>query len=102
MGKTEIDSIEYRERFDLNEQIYLFFYTWKQTQGKNASISQLMSGLKKARLLRCFEQIENFIRSKVDVVYSICILRIQCTLMYSQAFDPMIYYFHAHMQKQDV
>ena len=64
MDKTDIDSIEYREPRELKEQIYIFFDIWKRTQGRNASISQLVSGLKQAGLSWCLEQMDSFISGR--------------------------------------
>eukprot|EP00731_Ephydatia_muelleri_P024081 Em0016g352a len=64
MDKTDIDSIEYREPRELKEQIYIFFDIWKRTQGRNASISQLVLGLKQAGLSWCLEQMDSFISGR--------------------------------------
>ena len=50
LSRTDIDAIEYENRFSLKDQIYEFFYKWKQREGKNASIQKLVSGLKAEKL----------------------------------------------------
>lgn len=47
--KTDIDAIEYDHR-GMKEQIYQFFYGWKQHEGKNATVKKLIDGLKDAGL----------------------------------------------------
>ena len=50
MSRTDIDAIICRNPLDLKEQIYDFFYKWKQQEGKNASIQKLIGGLKDGKL----------------------------------------------------
>lgn len=50
LSRTDIDAIEYENRFNLKDQIYEFFYKWKQQEGKTASIQKLVSGLKAEKL----------------------------------------------------
>jgi len=50
LSRTDIDAIEYENRFNLKDQIYEFFYKWRQQEGKNASIQKLVSGLKAGKL----------------------------------------------------
>lgn len=45
MSKTDIDAIVCGNPSDLREQIFEFFYKWKQQEGKNASIKKLVNGL---------------------------------------------------------
>lgn len=63
MDRTDIESIECRDPKDLREQIHQFFVTWKQQQGRNASIDLLMSGLNKAKLSYCLEKMKRKDRS---------------------------------------
>jgi len=50
LSRTDIDAIEYENRFNLKDQIYEFFYEWRQQEGKNASIQKLVNGLKAEKL----------------------------------------------------
>ena len=45
LSKTDIDAIEYENRFNLKDQIYEFFYKWRQQKGKNVSIQKLIREL---------------------------------------------------------
>lgn len=58
--KTDIEAIEYRDPRDLKEQIYEFFEFWKQKEGMNASVGQLMWGLEKAELSEVLEKMKTF------------------------------------------
>ena len=56
---TDIDVIEYDNLSNLREQIYQFFYKWKQQQGPDASVEQLIERLEAAQLqelLDCLEK----------------------------------------------
>ena len=50
LSRTDIHVIEYENRFSMKDQIYEFFYKWKQQEGKNASIPKLVNGLKDGKL----------------------------------------------------
>ena len=45
LSRTDIAAIVYENRFSLKDQIYEFFYKWKQQEGKDASIQKLVNGL---------------------------------------------------------
>ena len=45
LSRTDIHAIQDDNCLSLKEQIYEFFYKWKQQEGKNASIQKLTSGL---------------------------------------------------------
>lgn len=55
--KTDIDAIEYDHR-GMKEQIYQFFYRWKQHEGKNATVKMLIDGLKDAGLNEQLESMQ--------------------------------------------
>ena len=50
LSKTDIDAIEYDNRLSMKDQIFEFFYKWKQQEGNNASVQKLIDGLKAANL----------------------------------------------------
>ena len=50
LSKTDIDAIEYDNRLSMEDQIFGFFYKWKQREGKDASVQKLIDGLKAANL----------------------------------------------------
>ena len=50
LSKTDIDAIEYDNHFSMKDQVFEFFYKWKQRQGKDASVQKLIDGLKAAKL----------------------------------------------------
>ena len=56
LKKTDIDAISHDNQGSLKEQIYQFFEKWKQRNGRNATVQQLVDGLRKAKL---FDQLEN-------------------------------------------
>ena len=56
LKKTIIDAISHDNKDSLQEQIYQFFEKWKQRNGHNATVQQLVDGLTKAKL---FDQLEN-------------------------------------------
>ena len=49
LPKTDIDAIEYDNRF-MKDQIFEFFYKWKQREGKDASVQKLIDALKGEKL----------------------------------------------------
>ena len=49
LSKTDIDAIEYDNRY-MKDQIFEFFYKWKQREGKDVSVQKLIDGLKAAKL----------------------------------------------------
>ena len=56
LEKTDIDAVSHDNQvFGLQEQIYQFFEKWKQRNGCNARVEQLMDGLRDAEL---FDQLE--------------------------------------------
>ena len=50
LSKTDIDAIEYDNHLSMKDQIFGFFFKWKQQEGKNASVQKLIDGLKAANL----------------------------------------------------
>ena len=50
LSKTDIDAIEYDNRLSMKDQIFEFFYKWKQREGKDVSVQKLIDGLKAAKL----------------------------------------------------
>ena len=48
--KTDIDAIEYDNYLSMKDQIFEFFYKWKQQEGKDVSVQKLIDGLKAAKL----------------------------------------------------
>ena len=56
LSRTDIDAIEYDNPFNMKDQIFEFFYKWKQQEGKNASVQKLIDGLKAGNLE---EQLKN-------------------------------------------
>ena len=50
LSKTDIDAIEYDNHMSMKDQIFEFFYKWKQREGKDASVQKLIDGLKAANL----------------------------------------------------
>jgi len=48
--KTDIEAIEYDHHLSLKEQIFQFFYKWKQYNGEDATVESLIEGLKAAEL----------------------------------------------------
>ena len=55
LEKTDIDAVSYDNQGSLQEQIYQFFEKWKQRNGRNATVEQLVDGLRDAEL---FDQLE--------------------------------------------
>ena len=50
LSKTDTDAIEYDNHMSMKDQIFGFFFKWKQQEGKNASVQKLIDGLKAANL----------------------------------------------------
>ena len=50
LPKTDVDAIEYDNHLSMKDQIFGFFYKWKQQEGKDASVQKLIDGLKAANL----------------------------------------------------
>ena len=50
LSKTDVDAIKYDNRLSMKDQIFEFFYKWKQREGKDVSVQKLIDGLKAAKL----------------------------------------------------
>ena len=50
LSKTNIDAIEYDNHLSMKDQIFEFFYKWKQWEGKDISVQKLIDGLKAVKL----------------------------------------------------
>ena len=50
LSKTDIDAIEHDNPLSMKDQIFEFFYKWRQREGRDASIQKLIDGLKAANL----------------------------------------------------
>ena len=50
LSKTDTDAIEYDNPLSMKDQIFEFFYKWKQREGKDASVQKLIDGLKAEKL----------------------------------------------------
>ena len=50
LSKTDIDAIEYGNPFHMKDQIFEFFYKWKQQEGNAVSLQKLIDGLKTVKL----------------------------------------------------
>lgn len=50
LSKTDVEAIEYDHHLSLKEQIFQFFYKWKQYNGEDATVESLIEGLKAAEL----------------------------------------------------
>ena len=48
MTQTDIDAIEYKDKFLLREQIFQFFYQWQQKSGNDATPRILIDALEKS------------------------------------------------------
>lgn len=64
MEKTDIDSLEIQNPWDLKEQIAEFFIFWQKKEGNHATIERLKWALKDAQLLEALEKMEKFNRDK--------------------------------------
>ncbi len=59
MTQTDIDAIEYKEKFSLKEQIFQLFEQWKRQEGSGATPGALINALERAQMngnLKLLEQ----------------------------------------------
>ena len=55
LEKTDIDAVSHDNQGSLQEQIYQFFEKWKQRNGHDATVEQLVDGLRNSEL---FDQLK--------------------------------------------
>ena len=48
--KTDIDALQHDNPLNMRDQVFEFFYKWKQQEGSNASVQKLIDGLKATNL----------------------------------------------------
>ena len=64
-SQTDIDTIEYKDVRNLNEQIKQLFYKWKKREGHKATTDRLLSAIKDAKcedLLKTLREKRTIIR----------------------------------------
>ncbi len=57
--RTTIDAVQHNNLLNLLEQIHDFFHRWKQRDGREATLEELVEGLKATKLQDCLSELES-------------------------------------------
>ena len=60
MTQTDIDAIEYKDKFSLREQIFQFFRQWQQQKGNGATPGVLVDALGRANMEDILKKLEPY------------------------------------------